>query len=380
MTRPALLPRRVLMTADTVGGVWHYALQLAHGLARRGVATVLATLGRPPTPAQSAAAAAVPGLVHVHADHRLEWMPGAGPDVERAADWLCALERQHAPDIVHLNGYGYAVAPFAAPTVVVAHSCVLSWWRAVHGEDAPPDWAGYGRMVARGLHAADAVVAPTAAFRAMLEAIYGPLPHARVIHNGRDPNDFRPAPQKGAFVLTAGRLWDLAKNVALLDAVAAGLSWPVLVAGENRGPEGSAGSIGNVQPLGLLAEAELADWMSRAAVFALPARYEPFGLAVLEAALSGCALVLGDVPTLRELWDEAALFVPPDEPSALHDAVERLARDPAFLAVQAAAARRRARRFSAARMTDAVCALYGGLLAAGMAPSNPSRDPAACAS
>ncbi len=32
----------------------------------------------------------------------------------------------------------------------------------------------------------------------------------------------------------------------------------------------------------------------------LPARYEPFGLSVLEAALSGCALVLGDIPSLRE--------------------------------------------------------------------------------
>ena len=39
------------------------------------------------------------------------------------------------------------------------------------------------------------------------------------------------------------------------------------------------------------------------------ALYEPFGLAVLEAAQAGCALVLSDIPTFRELWDGAALFV-----------------------------------------------------------------------
>ena len=53
------------------------------------------------------------------------------------------------------------------------------------------------------------------------------------------------------------------------------------------------------------------------AIYASPARYEPFGLGVLEAALSSCALVLGDSPTLREPWSDAALFVPPDDHDAL---------------------------------------------------------------
>ena len=39
------------------------------------------------------------------------------------------------------------------------------------------------------------------------------------------------------------------------------------------------------------------------------ARYEPFGLAVLEAAQAGMRLVLSDIPSFRELWDGAATFV-----------------------------------------------------------------------
>ncbi len=39
------LPRKVLMTADTIGGVWTYAIELALGLADRGVEVALATMG-----------------------------------------------------------------------------------------------------------------------------------------------------------------------------------------------------------------------------------------------------------------------------------------------------------------------------------------------
>ena len=65
---------------------------------------------------------------------------------------------------------------------------------------------------------------------------------------------------------------------------------------------------------GRLTPPQMARVVSRApSIYALPARYEPFGLSVLEAALSGCALVLGDIPSLREIWDGAALFVDPDD-------------------------------------------------------------------
>ena len=63
-------------------------------------------------------------------------------------------------------------------------------------------------------------------------------------------------------------------------------------------------------------------------IFVSVARYEPFGLAVLEAAQAGCALVLSDIPTFRELWGGAALFVPANDDRALVSHVERLANEP----------------------------------------------------
>jgi glycosyltransferase involved in cell wall biosynthesis len=53
---------------------------------------------------------------------------------------------------------------------------------------------------------------------------------------------------------------------------------------------------------------ELDDWLARAAIYVSPARYDPFGLLPLQAALHGCALLLSDIPSYRELWDGAACF------------------------------------------------------------------------
>ena len=53
---------KILMTADAVGGVWTYALDLAVGLAPRGVEVVLAVLGPAPSPRQRAAAAGSVGM------------------------------------------------------------------------------------------------------------------------------------------------------------------------------------------------------------------------------------------------------------------------------------------------------------------------------
>src|SRR5690349_10827212 len=85
---PRRLPRRLLMTADAVGGVWDYALELAAGLAAADIRTDLAVMGTEPSAAQRAGAAAVPGLTLHAAGYKLEWMADAGRDLERAADWL----------------------------------------------------------------------------------------------------------------------------------------------------------------------------------------------------------------------------------------------------------------------------------------------------
>jgi len=183
-----ITPRRILMTADAVGGVWTYALGLSRALSELGVEVILATMGPRPGAAQRAAARAVPGLTLLESDYLLEWMDDPWSDVRQAGRWLLELASVYQPDIVHLNGYAHAPLPFRAPVVVVGHSCVLSWWQAVHGQPAPSRYAPYQAHTRAGLRAADAVVAPTAAMLAALSQHYGAFAHGLVIPNGSEPS------------------------------------------------------------------------------------------------------------------------------------------------------------------------------------------------
>lgn len=306
------VPSRVLMTADTVGGVWTYAVELAAALEQSGVAVALATMGRALSRAQRSDLQSLEHTEVHESEYRLEWMDGAHDDVRAAGQWLLDIEGRFRPDVVHLNGYAHGVLPWAAPTVVVGHSCVLSWWEAVRPGEVLADTSWYRRTVRAGLQTADLVVTPTYAMLDALQRHYGTLRRARVVANGRDRRRF-PVGVKAPFVFTAGRLWDPAKNVAALERVAPLLSWPVCAAGELAGAQGQRVSLSSVTCLGALSAAQMASWFAQASIYALPARYEPFGLSVLEAALAGCALVLGDIGSFRELWEGVALFVGDDD-------------------------------------------------------------------
>jgi glycosyltransferase involved in cell wall biosynthesis len=167
---------------------------------------------------------------------------------------------------------------------------------------------------------------------------------------------------KAPYIVSAGRLWDAAKNLAALEAVAGDLGWPVLVAGSTAPPGGTVRTTSAVRALGELAPEALAGLLAQASIYALPARYEPFGQSVLEAALSGCALVLGDIASLREIWGPAALYVAPDDHAALRDVLRGLIEDPVLRREQAAKARERASRFTPGRMVDGYLAAYRRLV------------------
>jgi glycosyltransferase involved in cell wall biosynthesis len=350
-------PLSVLMTTDAVGGVWRYSIDLCRELARLGTRIVLVCLGPAPTAAQRNEADGISPLTLLECGEALEWMPEPWEGVDRAGHLLLALERTLQPDVVHLNGFCHATLQFRAPKLVVGHSCVLSWWEAVERRPVPAEYQQYRLRVGRGLAAADAVAAPSGAMLDCLRRLYG-LAHGHVIYNGsRQPSPPAGAPlAKEPIVLCVGRLWDRAKNIELLADAARDIRWPVFVAGAGEAPQ-------PLQPLGVLSADETTAWMERASIYALPARYEPFGLSILEAAVRGAALVLGDVPSLREVWGDAALYVSPDDPRALSSAVERLTWDDALRASMARRAVERGSRFTLARQTRRYRAAYRHLVA-----------------
>jgi glycosyltransferase involved in cell wall biosynthesis len=322
---------RMLMTSDTVGGVWTYSCSLASTLAASGADVHLVTLG--PRPRED--------------------------------------QRSMLRDIVHLNSFREATLPWRSPTVVVAHSCVNSWGRACRDSAwlSEPKWQVYTRHVAAGLNTAQSWVAPSQSFHDCIVDIYNPLSPGTVIWNGVAPSS---APHgKQAFIFAAGRLWDRAKNVEALAQAAPGLPWPVLIAGpaDDTRVEG-------MTFLGRLPHDAVRARLHRAAIFVSPAMYEPFGLSVLEAASAGCALVLSDIPSFRELWDDAAVFVDPRNIDELRGELERLCDDSARRERMQQAAYQRSLAYSITSMRDAYLRLYGGLLASTSSADKRQKVPA----
>ncbi len=376
-TGPALA-RTILMTADATGGVLTYALSLASELAKGGTKVHLALMGPKARPEQEARARAISGLVLHENAHALEWMDDPWPEVARAGSWLRDLERQVRPDIIHLNAYCHGAAGFAAPVVIVAHECLLSRWEALEGSATPPErYAAYREGVKRGLGTAAAVVAVSQSMRTALDRHYGPLARLGVVPSGLSVETN--GAKKEPFIVSSGRLWDRAKDVELLVRAAGELPWPVKLAG-GPAPRGVGdgvvpGAHEKVENVGWLAPKDLGSLLDRAGIYVEPARYAPFGMSALEAGLRGCALVLADLPSLRELWTDAAIFFPPGDAKALVQAVTKVTRDDAERKRLADAAHLRASLYTPARMGRAMRDLYETMIQARRAPSQIVRGP-----
>lgn len=344
---------RLLLTADAVGGVWQYATDLARGLGARGVEIVLAVTGPSPTPAQAAEAAALPATRLIDTGLALDWLAASPAQVHAASATLAALAADVGADVVQLNAPALAAgARFPRPVVAVAHSSLSTWWAAVEGGAPPADFAWRDRLTRDGLLAADLTVAPTRAHARATAAAHD-LPFEPIaIHNGRTPPTATLAGEPATHAFTAGRLWDRGKNLAVLDRAAAQV--PILAAGPVTGPQGEQATFAHLATLGWLDDAALAQHLAARPIFVSAARYEPFGLAVLEAAQAGCALVLADIASFRELWDGAATFVPADDAAAFAGAIARHLADPDRRDAAGERARRRAEEYSVAGMADAM--------------------------
>ena len=352
----------VLLTADAVGGVFSYATTLARGLCAMGMRVTFVLQGPPADPSRLAALADVPGIDVIATDLQLEWLDPDGRDFARACRQLETIASSVRPDVVHFNGFREACSDIDAPRVLVAHSCVGSWWRACRGSAPDASWERYEINLRAGLQAANAWAAPSRWYRDRVAALHHQRREGRVIYNGISPRE--PGSSHEPLVLSAGRMWDEAKDLATLVRAADDICWPVVIAGPLRQDGKSGGASGGAaQMLGELSPADLAAHMACAAIFVSSAVYEPFGLAVLEAAASGCALVLADTPSFREIWGDAAQYFAPRDSAALAAETNRLAHDDLLRRQKGNRASARARRYSASRMCEDTAALYASVLA-----------------
>lgn len=304
--------RRILLTTDVVGGVWDFCITLAGGLRTAGDEVVLLALGSPELTHRQAARAVDAQLITVPL--KLEWMGDADDHVSLTPTIVKQVAEQVGADAVHANQFAAACADVDVPLVLTLHSDVLSWRRWTLGDGSlPGEWLRYVALVHEATRRADSVVAVSQFLANQVAELYAIDRRIDVVHNGWPaPSDV--SRERERATLVAGRIWDVAKNVALVAEAARGWhAGRVFLAGECEHPDGGHASVPDVfQPMGFLGRSELDALMARSHVYISAARYDPFGLLPLQAALQGCRLLLSDIPSYRELWGDYATYFESD--------------------------------------------------------------------
>lgn len=368
----------VLVTADTLSGAWSYTRELVTGLVTRGVRVTLVSFGEIPLPEQTTWMDHLHGLEYVPTAFRLEWMQEAESDLPESSAFLAALVREVRPDVLHLNQFCYGNLAVDTPRVVMAHGDLMTWTQAVQDRPpragAPTKW--YRETVLRGIAGADALLAPSAWMLDRISACYGHPQRAEVIYPGRNPIFFNPYVSKDDCVLAVGRLVDTSKQVFLLTQQVHSI--PVCIVGAEhtvpmprvpiRADVKVATEDTTVAIRGPQTEAQLRALYSRASIFAATARYEPLGMAALEAAFSRCAIIANDIPSFREIWGDAALYFRTNDAESLAASIRLLGADRPMRRAYAELAYNRAReRFTTKRMIDDCLHLYRSLIRVGSA-------------
>lgn len=349
---------KILLTTDNIGGVWTFTLNLARGLKRNGMDVCVVVIGNKMSDYQRSELSFT-SWYFISA--KQEWMEDPWNDIRKAGCLLMDITASFRPDIVHLNSYSFGELHWNVPVVITAHSCVLSWWNAVKGGEAPEEWDMYRENVGKGIRAADVVVAPGTAMMKSVEKYYSPWKHKVVINNGSDSSAFHPA-HKEKFVFSMGRLWDEAKNIKLVIEAAKEIRYQVFIAGDLTGIS-THHLPRNVHFLGRLTSVQIAGWLSEAALYVLPVKYETFGYTFLEAAFSGCAIITGNIDSMREIWTDEAIFVDTEDRSDLADAINSLMADDNKTEFMAMKAREKAmKEYTLEKMTSEYIALYNSTL------------------
>jgi len=365
----------VLVTADTLSGSWTYTRELVTGLVTRGVRVTLVSFGEIPLPDQTAWMDLLHGLEYRPTAFRLEWMDDAPNDLAESSEYLANLVREVDPDLLHLHQFCHGDLAVDIPRVVMAHGDLISWTEAVHGcAPRPSRWLKWYRdTIVRGIAAADAVVAPSACMLNTLISTYARPRRAAIIYPGRNPIFFNPYVSKDDSVLSVGRLLDAGRQVFLLTQHAHPFSVCIVGAEQTvplpRIPIRADVKVSTDQSCvairGAQTESQLRALYSRAAVYAATSRYEPLGMAPLDAAFSRCAIVANDIPSFREVWGDAALYFRTNDARSLADTLCQLDADRALRHAYADRAYTRAReRFTTKRMIDDYLDLYRSLVSA----------------
>jgi hypothetical protein len=331
--------RHILMTTDTKGGVWSYSIELSRAIAGHGIRISLVTSGDPLTKDQRREAARVPRLAVCEGRPELSRNRHAEQNMGAKSAWLSDLVSHLNPDLIHMNGVDYGPISFPVPVVVVAHAIYSN------------------RSFETTVQQADYLVSPTQSALETIKALTEVKTPSSVIPYFQRMFD-RQVPQKQKLIFSGGRFEDSTSALSPIVELADHLDWPVVTAADSSHAlaGNSSNTIKRVSQKSNAAQAT--ENLLRASIYYQPSASDHLELSVLEGALSHCALVVEDMPSLRENWTNCAVFVPPNNVDALRTNLKLLIDDDDFRKELADRAYDRAKEFSPERCIDDYLDVY----------------------
>lgn len=357
---------KILMTTDTVGGVWHYSIDLVSALLEEEIEVLLLAMGPMPSTGQQEEVKKhqKSGLSFFYKPYKLEWMEEPWEEVSQAGSWMKEIVDKEKPDLIHFNNFGQVDLGWEIPVVLVAHSCVVSWWQSVKKTPLPTQYQFYFERVKKAFQKADSIIFPSYSLLEDCRKIYGNIDDPVVIYNGlhfsrgkfwSEAENY----SKRSHLFSMGRLWDEAKNVDLLLRAAPYIAGNIYIAGEK---EKDYPCPKNVHFLGRLNRNQVFHWLKISGIYVLPVKYEPFGLSFLEAASCRCALVGGDIPSLREIWGESMSYVDPGNFQDLAQQCNKLLMDGQYLRQKKEEAYQKAKNYSLKKKKQNYVQVYRKLM------------------
>jgi glycosyltransferase involved in cell wall biosynthesis len=130
---------------------------------------------------------------------------------------------------------------------------------------------------------------------------------------------------------------------------------------------------GDVLFTGFAAQEDMPAWYQAADLFVYPSLFEGFGLPPLEAMASGTPVVTSNAASLPEVVGDAAIVVPPEDETALADAIVRGVCDFQLRDAMRARGRTQAAKFSWADSARQTMDIYRAVLEDHCRPRNPQR-------
>lgn len=274
---------------------------------------------------------------------------------------LVRLLRRHDIGVVNIHYPGPAFVYFAVCRWLLPIRLVLS----IHGTDVArwdsPE-SQLSRMMAVLFRAADLIIAPSRGFLRRCNNTLAPFPARQlVIHNGTDLAELQPQTTDDErltdepFVLSVCTLDEWKGVDVLIRAIGllrdAGETVRLVHAGEGSlraELEHLTVALGleqQVQFLGKQQRPSVARLLNQCTVFVLASRFEPFGIAAIEALACGKPVVATTVDGLVEVVEDGTcgILVKPEDVEGLAAAIRRLLDDADLRARLGAAGRDRVR-------------------------------------